>query len=256
MITAAVAVAGLFLCQDPAPNPQVDRGQQSRSSNNSGGRRRATLPDREARARVKAFEKALKPKKVPMKLRRQALDLFEGGISRQLIKPLARFIEEDPSVMLRRRAVEILAYQPRDRAKPAILKLLKKARVTANPQVHAGLIRALSSAGYDAKDWRVIKDMFEDDYDTERIPLHEAILDLIAQHKEKQALPLLLRNLDEPAPKDVHGADNPPAEYWKARWHSWAAWRGKVKQALFAITGQNFGSAAEAKAWLKKNRTY
>jgi hypothetical protein len=30
-------------------------------------------------------------------------------------------------------------------------------------------------------------------------------------------------------------------------------WKGKVKDALFALTGQRFTTAAKAQAWLKKN---
>jgi hypothetical protein len=83
--------------------------------------------------------------------------------------------------------------------------------------------------------------------------VQEAILELVIAHKETQALPMLLRNTDEPAPANVEAADNPPAEYWEARWKSWAVWKGKVKDALFELTGQRFTTAAEAQAWLKKN---
>jgi hypothetical protein len=51
----------------------------------------------------------------------------------------------------------------------------------------------------------------------------------------------------------VHDGDNPPQEYWEARWKAWAVWKGRVKEALFAITGQRFSTAAEARAWLKQN---
>ena len=54
-------------------------------------------------------------------------------------------------------------------------------------------------------------------------------------------------------PANVDSPTNPPASYGKARWHSWAAWKGKVKDALFAITGQRFSTGKEAKAWLKEN---
>jgi hypothetical protein len=85
------------------------------------------------------------------------------------------------------------------------------------------------------------------------VPLQEAILGLAAQHKEKQSIELLLDNIDEPVPQNVDAANNPPASYWEARWKAWKAWREKVKDALFALTGQRFGSAAEARVWLAKN---
>ena len=82
----------------------------------------------------------------------------------------------------------------------------------------------------------------------------EAMLELAKEHQEPKALPLLLRHLDEPTPANVDAADNPPKEYWEARWKSWSAWRAKVAEAVFAITGQRFSSAQEAKAWLAKNK--
>ena len=242
----------------PVPAPQVERSRQRSSQQDSQkssqSSKRETWSDKLAKDKVKAFKKAVKPKKASMAVRKRALAELQGGISPHLIKPLQKFIEDDHSVVLRREAVEMLSYQPAPRAKKAVPKLLDDAEVTANPQVHAGLIRALSATGYTSKDWKEIDRVFESDYDTERVPVHEAILDLVAAHKEKQAVDLLLRNMDEPSPVNVDAADNPPAEYWKARWHSWAAWKAKVKAAMREITGQNFGGAKEAKAWLKKNR--
>ena len=65
---------------------------------------------------------------------------------------------------------------------------------------------------------------------------------------------MLLRNLDEPGPTgDIHAGNNPPAEYWEARWKAWKAFRPKVQETLFALTGQRFTEAKEAHAWLQKN---
>lgn len=248
----ALALVGLLTFQAPAPKVQQDQGQKS--SQSSSSKKLETWPDKLAKQKVKAFQKALKPKKVSMADRKRALTELKGGKSMHLIKPLQKFIETDHSIVLKREAVDMLGDQPEQRAKKAVLKLLGNARVTGNPQVQAGLIRALSKTGYTGKDWKEIDDVFESDYDNERIPVHEAILELVKTHKEKQAVKLLLRNMDEPSAKNVDAADNPPAEYWKARWHSWAAWKTKVKEAMKAITGQDFSNAKEAKAWLKKNR--
>lgn len=247
----AIALVGVLFCQDPAP--KVQQGQDQKSTQNASSKKLETWPDKLARKKVKEFQKALKPKKVSMAVRKQALDTLNGGISQQLIKPLQQFIEKDSSIVLKKQAVSMLADQPKDRTKPVILKLLKNVRLTANPQVEAGLIRALGRTGYDSGDWKQIKDVLESDYDNERIPVHEAVIELVHEHREVQAIPMLLRNLDEPIPANVDVAENPPAEYWKARWHAWAVWKGKVKEALFAITGQRFSTAKEAKAWLKKN---
>ncbi|MEC8652680.1 MAG: hypothetical protein VYA51_10400 [Planctomycetota bacterium] len=248
----AFAVVGLLAIQ-VAP-PQVGKGQGQEASKRSSTHTIRTWPDRLAKEKVKAFEKALKPKKVSMADRKRALGELQGGVSRHLIKPLQKFIEKDSSIVLKREAVALLAEQEDKPAKKAVIKLLGNARVTGNPQVQAGLIRALSKTGYTEKDWKVIADVFESDYDNERIPVHEAILELVRDHKEKQAIKLLLNNMDEPSAANVDAADNPPREYWKARWHAWAAWKPKVKEAMKAITGQDFANAPEARAWLKKNR--
>lgn len=188
-----------------------------------------------------------------MAQKNRALDLLATGSNKQLVKPLVQVIETEKLLVVRKRAAELLANQPPADANAAIRKLLKNARIGSHPPVVGELIRGLARCGYDKSQWSEIDELFERDYHTERVPIQEAILELVIAHKETQALPLLLRNLDEPAPDSVDAAHNPPAEYWEARWKSWSAWRGKVKDALFAVTGQRFSTATEAKAWLKKN---
>ena len=248
----ALTLVGLFAL--PVASAHVGQQKDPAASESSASARSEAWPDRVAKDKVKAFEKALKPKKVSMADRKRALSGLKGGVSRHLIKPLQKFIERDGSVVLKREAVSMLAKQDGKLAKKAVIKLLGNARVTGTPQVQAGLVRALSATGYTAKDWKVIDDMFESDYDNARIPVHEAILELVRDHKEKQAVALLLNNMDEPSASNVDAAENPPREYWKARWHAWATWKGKVKEAMKAITGHDFANAAEARAWLKKNR--
>lgn len=250
-----LAATVVFLCQDPAPaepggqdpKPKVEAKQSATS------RKLEAWDDKTVREKVKAFEKAVRAKGASMKQRQDALALLAGGTHAKLIKPLAKYLERESSVTLKRQAAEMLGDQPPKQARKVVLKLLKNARVVGNPQVQAGLIRSLSRAGYQSADWKEIDDVIESDYDTERVPAHEALLELVAAHKEVQALPMLLRNLDEPIPENVDAGSNPPAEYWKARWHSWAAWKGKVKEALFAITGQRFSTRKEAELWLKEH---
>ncbi len=183
----------------------------------------------------------------------RALDVLAPGANKLLVKPLAQIIETEKLLVIRKRAAELLANQPVAEANPAIRKLLKNSRVGSYPPVMAELLRGLGKCGYDASQWNEISDVFEKEYHLERVPMQEAILDLVQKHKEKKAVDLLLRNLDEPLATNVDAAENPPAEYWEARWKSWHAWRGKVKETLFVLTGQRFSDATEAKAWLQKN---
>jgi hypothetical protein len=185
--------------------------------------------------------------------RSRALEKLAPGSHASLVALLSDVIEKDQSIVLRKRAAQLLANQPANAANAALRKLLKDQKVVSQPVVAAELVRALARCGYDSKQWSDVEKLFDQGYEAERVPLHEAVLDLVVEHKEKKAVELLLRNLDEPGTDDVEHPDNPPAEYWEARWKAWAVWRGKVKDALFAITGQRFSTTAEARAWLKQN---
>ena len=183
----------------------------------------------------------------------RALDSLAPGSNVLLLKPLADIVEKDKSIVIRKRAAELIVNQPVKEANATLRALLKNTRVTATPQVSAQLVRGLAQCGYESKQWPEIEGLFERSFQSECYSLHEAVLHVATKHAERQAIPLLLRHLDEPAPVDEHAADNPPKEYWEARWKAWAVWKAKVKDAMFAITGQRFSTSAEAKAWLKNN---
>jgi len=243
----AVLLTSLLTWQEPAPaeKPATPAPVEAQKPIEA-------WDDRTAKAAVDEWTKAMKG--TPnMAQKNQALDLFANGSNKQLIKPLIAVIETEKLVVIRKRAAELLANQPQADANSAIRKLLKNARVSSHTAVMSTLVRGLARCGYDKTQWSDIADLFEREYNPERVPVQEAVLELVIAHKETQALPMLLRNVDEPVPQDVHAANNPPAEYWEARWKSWAAWKGKVKDALYALTGQRFSTAAEAHAWLRKN---
>ncbi|MFY9341410.1 MAG: HEAT repeat domain-containing protein [Planctomycetota bacterium] len=249
----AVVLSSVLAFQEPAPEPNPAPPNVTPATPAPA----PAVPvvawdDKTAKTAVDEFGKQTKGTP-SMAEKNQALDGLAGGSHKLLVKPLAQFIETDKSVVLRRRAAELLANQPPADANGTIRRLLKNARVGSAPTVQGELVRGLARCGYDKAQWNEVGDLFEREYHPERVPVQEAVLDLVIAHKEAQALPLLLRNLDEPVPENVDDASNPPAEYWEARWKSWSAWRGKVKDALFAVTGQRFSTAAEAKAWLKKN---
>jgi HEAT repeat protein len=246
----AFLLATLFCIQEPAPAPKQPARPVDAAA--PAPKKVETWDDRAAKAAVDGLAKALKTAQ-NLADRSAALEQLAGGANAQLVKPLVRLVETDKATTIQRRAVQLLANQPAAAAGPALLKLLDNLRVKTSAPVAAEVVRALSHCGYEAGCWDRLAALFEQSYATEFVPLHVAVLDVAIVHKEKLALPLLLRNLDEPVPSDVDAAHNPPAEYWKARWTSWSQWRDKVKEALFTITGQRFASAAEAKAWLDKN---
>lgn len=208
------------------------------------------LDDRSGKTTADELTKALKTAN-SMSEKNRALEAVATSSHKLLVKPLATVIETDKSLVIRKRAAELLANQPAAEANAMARGLLRK--LNAQPTVQADLVRVIAKTGYEPAHWADLDGLFERQYATDRVGLQEAILDLVAEHKERRALPMLLRNLDEPAAENVEDAANPPAEYWEARWKAWSAWRGKVKEALFAVTGQRFSTASEAKAWLEKN---
>lgn len=237
----------LLPCQDPPPKPAQDTPIVE------APKVVVAWDDQRAKAAAKVLGKAFKKRSASMRDRNKALEEVATGSNKALVKPLALIVEKDKSIVIRKRAAELLGNQPQKQANRTILKLLKNGRVSSQNNVMGQLVRSLSRCGYTSKQWKEIDNFFEREYNLDRVPLQEAILVLIAEHKEKQAIKMLLRNIDPPAPANVDDPSNPPASYWEARWKSWQRWRVKVKEALFAITGQRFSTSAEARTWLKKN---
>ena len=210
------------------------------------------MNDRDAKTAVAEFQKAFKAAS-SMAEKNRALDVLAEGCNKLLVKPLGQVADTDKLIVIRKRAVELLAQQPPVDAHPEIMRLLQSKGTQSQPAVLAALVSALLRCGYQPTDWTVLGKLFGQDYAAERVAMQEAILEIALQQKEKLATGLLIDNLDEPAPLDSEGAANPPKEYWEARWKAWKAWRGRVKDALFAITGQRFSNSTEARAWLGKN---
>ena len=255
----AALLTSLILCQDPAPPAPAPApapaptGQEPKpAAPEEPPQVLENWDDKRAKAAIDQFTKAMKGTP-SMKERNDALEGFAFGSSKLLCKPLAAVVETDKSVVIRKRAVELIASQPVADANATIQKLLETSRVTSNLAVTAELVRSLSRCGYVTTQWAKIDGLFDRDYSPERLGLQEEMLKLAEKFKERQALALLLRNIDEPIPVNVDEGSNPPAEYWEARWKAWQVWRGKVKDTLFAITGQRFSTSQEAKDWLKLN---
>ncbi|MFO1076383.1 MAG: HEAT repeat domain-containing protein [Planctomycetota bacterium] len=253
-MSAALAFLALLVFQEPDPTPAPKPDTPPAEAQKPQEPPKVVEPWDDARAKTAVGDLAKAFKGKPsMKERSDALDRIATGSNKLLLKPLQQIVETDSSIVIRKRAAELLANQPEKDAQPVLSKLLKSGKVTAYHTVMAEIVRGVGRCGYSSDMWPQLGELFDREYALDRVPLQEAILEVAQRHKEKGALPVLLRNLDEPLAENVHDAGNPPAEYWEARWKSWAAWRGKVKEALFAVTGQNFSTAAEAAEWLKKN---
>lgn len=240
----ATVLAVVLGCQEPEPTPTPPKPAQAPAPRD--------LDDKEAKEVVKTWRQ--KTKGTPTLAQKlQALEELGTGRHAELVTVLAAVVQSEKALSVRRRAAEMLSQQPADAANGAIVKLLGTTGVSDVPAVQADLVRGLMRTGYQPKQWTDLDSLFDRDYSADRVPLQEAILDLVIAKKEAQAIEVLLRNLDEPVPVNVDDAANPPAQYWEARYKAWRVWRTKLKDALFAVTGQRFTTAAEARAWLKKN---
>lgn len=248
-------LAAVLALQDPTPPPTKappTPAAQADDAALAAPAKPVAWNDKDAKTAVDTFAKAMKTA-TAMAAKSRALDDLGRGSNKLLVKPLAAVVQDEKSVVIKKRAAELLGQQPASEATPVIGKLLELPALQAHPTVLAELVRGLLRLGWDGKQWKKLETLFERDYAAERTSMQEAILDLVIATKEKQAVEMLLRNLDEPIPSDVEGAANPPAAYWEARWKAWKVWRAKVADALFATTGQRFANANEARAWLKKN---
>ena len=209
------------------------------------------LTDIEASQAVGEWKRV--PAKAPLADRVAALEALVVGTHEALVPALDKIVRADGAMVVRKKAAEALAWQPQDKAYGAVTRLLDDGNIGRATELLEPLVKALARVGYQAKNWRRIETIFRAGYATNRIGLQRAIIQLVGQHKEKQALAMLLENYDEPVPTDPHGASNPPVEYWEARWKAWKTWREDVKTAVQSITGQKFASAEEARVWLRAN---
>lgn len=247
----ALALGASLLLQDPQPpkNPPAEPTPAAE---------REVVPDwdkKTARSKVKEFEKRLKGRKVSLKSRMDALEILAGGRSDQLVKPISNLMLKDDSLLVCVRAAEVLAQQPEKAAKPTICRLLATEKFDKKPAVQAALVRALSGCGYASRDWQTLDGLFDKDFGPERTDLQKAILRLVIEHEELQALDFLVEHIGEPMPDNPDDPLNPPAEYWERRWKAWEVWKEDVKAAMLKLTGQRFSTRKEAKVWLKRNRS-
>ena len=251
LLLTAVAVTSASLDLASAQEPVT----ASKPSSRAAAPAIKALNPREAAATLATFKAANKDKDRSLTKRLAAIEALGKGSHQKLIKPLQTAVKKERQLTVRRAAAKALGHQPEKPAHKVIVKLLKDREILREPQLTAELIGSLSTAGYRrGKDWDLVEGMFEKDFASSHVAKQRAIIELAKAHAEVDAVDLLIRHIDEPAPVDPEALDNPPAEYWKARWHAWQAWREPVSDALFTITGLRFSTQAEARARVRKKR--
>lgn len=212
-----------------------------------------TWSAKQARVALAEFRETFRSRDLSLLDKLRAVEALAKGSHRILVKPFRDLAEDDKSTTVRVRAAAALGHQPSEQANPALVHLVRSVKVRGNAPVLAATIRSLNTADYSDKQWKELKGLFAAKYDAEYVAVQRALLELIVTHKEKQAVRLLVDNLDEPRPVWVDDPENPPAEYWERRWKAWDAWRSDVVEGLRVITGQRFNSSVEADAWIREN---
>jgi len=253
LLAAAVLSTG-FVFQDPDPGKQGGKGVQDATSKKETSTLQ-TWDDKQAKAAIAEFKKNYKSKALKQKL--AALEQLRPGRSPLLVKPLVRVVKtEKKHKSCRKLAAELLGNQAKSKVlRRQLLKLIYDAKIKRKPTVLAALIGAHSKASYESKDWKDFKQLFYKDIADRRFPkVQKAIVQMVGENKELQALDMLAESMEGPQPVWVDDPNNPPASYWEARWKNWEVWRLDAKEALLKITGQRFATIKEAKAWVSKNR--
>jgi hypothetical protein len=232
------------------PPPQAGKEEQTAVAAAAAPVKPAT--DAEAKAALAEFKK-VNPKKVGLADRLAAVDRLGDTAHKLVVPALAKVALTEASLAVRKRAAELLARQPRAEAGRAAVGLLQNEGVQRTPELLAAVVGSLAVVDCPADTWPKLEELFEEGFEGERVPLQRAILGFAAARKEKRALRLLLKHLPEPTSDPNDRANTMPDSYWEARWKAWHAWREDVKGALRAITGQQFGTPEEARAWLDKH---
>lgn len=213
-----------------------------------------TIEDKDARKLVSEFTKKLKPKKTSLAIRLAAVQDLGKYSNKLLVKPLLKVARTDTAKSVQQAAVVALGRQPQKKAREALGMLLKKHDIIKNPDLTAAIVRAYDAGAYTARDYKTFKNMFEKSIaDQKCVAAQLAIIELFGNQKEVQAASYLAMHIDAPQPVNVDDPANPPASYWEARWKNWSKWKAQLKETLFKITGQRFGSNKEARTWLRAN---
>jgi hypothetical protein len=128
------------------------------------------------------------------------------------------------------------------------------------PAVRGAILRALGKIGarLDAKQYSEAERLWNTTEGADAAALRSGFADYFAAIKDdKRPCKLLALWLDRPQPTgDPNDGNNPPKEWWEARYKLWQATQSRAEAALLAITGQRFTSTDDAKKWFIANPSF
>ena len=131
-----------------APPPEAAQAQATPRVEQWKPEPKTAWDERAAKSAVDEYTKSIKAA-ASMADRARALEALVAGSNKLLVKPLAQVVETEKSVVLKRRAAELLASQPADAAAPALVRLVKSSKVglSMNYSSHLASVRCSSPIG-------------------------------------------------------------------------------------------------------------
>lgn len=237
-----------------------DAGAKEEGAEKKDGEAPKLVPPPEDKAKdlIRTLEKAAKKRKPEDVL--PALAAIEAYSHEDFLKPLVKLARhDDRDVALK--AAGLLEWRARD--KKTLGKLLRAADHKVNKRRYTlkGIVwRTFARAGQQLsrseyrdfeKDWRWMWGNPDKKYADGAVAFAEAV----AMSKEKRAFRSLAEHLTNPNDRaiNVHAASNPPAEWHERYFYMWQPVRPALVKALKALSGQEFQTTEQAKAWAEEH---
>lgn len=214
--------------------------------------------DEQAKTIVAGLKKAAKKKKLADA--RPLVEAIDGFKHESFTKPLLKLMTNKLGVVAKL-ATDALALRCTE--KKVLAKIWKNAfsnKVNDKRYaVRARVVRLFGEQGIvlDAKKYKEVERDWRWMFGNPQIHFDQPALDLVvyfALTKDKRHCRWLAEQLDEPIPANPNSPSNPPAEWWERRYKMWQPVKPEVVDALLEITGQEFDTSEEAKAWFEANK--
>lgn len=211
------------------------------------------LTDAEVAPLLEGLKKALKAKVLSEAA--PALDALAGVTHPDLEPALAKLLGHNLADVAAR-AARAMGERAGDKTAATLWKAWASPANERRVDVRAAILDAFATmkAPLDPKQYAQVERLFTD-------AASPAAMDAVTRYfaavaTDKRPCKALALWLDEPSPANVHDGSNPPKEWWEARWKLWTKTRPGAVAALKAITGQEFESSEQARAWFAANRAF
>jgi hypothetical protein len=212
-----------------------------------------TLTDAEVAPLLEGLKKALKAKVLSEAA--PALDALAGVTHPDLEPALGKLLGHNLADVAAR-AARAMGERAGEKTAATLWKAWASPANERRVDVRAALLDAFATmkAPLDPKQYVQVERLFTDA--ASPIAMDAVTRYFTAVATDKRPCKAFAVWLDEPSPANVHDGTNPPKEWWEARWKLWTKTRPGAVAALKAITGQEFESSEQARAWFAANRAF